>query len=75
MMGIVEEGQVYHAEYGDCVLANAERGRLTVVLPSPINHIEFLPSCEELSRLGDYMKIVESMYFMSRKLMRPQTKS
>jgi len=69
MMGIVEvEGQVYHAEYGDCVLANAERRRLTVVLPSPINPIEFLPSCEELSRLGDYMKIVESMYVYVKKV-------
>ncbi|MCW7078212.1 MAG: hypothetical protein OCU22_03665 [Canidatus Methanoxibalbensis ujae] len=69
MMGIVEVvGQEYHAEYGDCVLANAESGSITVVLPAPINLIEFLPSCDKLSRLKDYMKIVESMYVYVKKV-------
>jgi len=68
MACIVEEGGVYHAEYGDCVLANAERGRLTVVLPLPINHIEHLPNCDDLSKLKDYMKIVEGMYVYVKKV-------
>jgi len=58
----------YHAEYGDCILANAENGSITVVLPAPINPIDFLPSLEELGELENRMKILRSMFVYVKKI-------
>ena len=38
---------VYHAEYGDCVLANAKGGSITVVLPAPLRLVDLLPFPDE----------------------------
>ena len=68
MAGVVKvEGREYHAEYGDCILANAENGSITVVLPAPINPTDFFPSCEELGELEDCIKILRSMYVYVKK--------
>jgi len=68
MMGAVKvEGQEYYAEYGDCILANAESGSITVVLPAPINPTDFLPSLEELGKLEGCIKILRSMYVYVKK--------
>ena len=32
---------MYHAEYGDCVLADARDGGITVVLPAPLKFADF----------------------------------
>jgi len=69
MVGVVKvEGREYHAEYGDCILANAENGSMTVVLPTPINPMDFLPSLEELGKLEDCMKILRSVFVYVMKI-------
>ena len=69
MVGVVEiKAQEYHAEYGDYILANAENGSITIVLPTPINPIDFLPSLEELGELEKCMKILRSMFVYVKKI-------
>ena len=69
MVGVVEiKEREYHAEYGDCILANAENGSITIVLPAPINPMDFLPSLEELGKLEDCIKILRSMFIYVKKI-------
>ena len=69
MVGVVEiKEREYYAEYGDCILANAENGSITVVLPKPINPMDFLPSLEELGELENRMKILRSMFVYVKKI-------
>ena len=69
MAGVVKiKEREYHAEYGDCILANAENGSITVVLPKPINPMDFLPSLEELGELENRTKILRSMFVYVKKI-------
>jgi len=67
MVGVVEiKEREYHAEYGDCILANAENGSITIVLPAPINRMDFLLSLKE-RKLEDCIK-TRSMFVYVKKI-------
>jgi len=67
MVGVIEiKEREYHAEYGDCILANAENGSITIVLPAPINPTDFLLSLKE-RKLEDCIK-TRSMFVYVKKI-------